>query len=84
MACRRCNRGIDGKSARVPSLRLLKRLHSRNEFLIDSHHPLRETLIAQTGLTEAERKDFINTFHGRAVAALIHEWEPAESGAPVL
>ncbi len=53
LACRRCNRGIDGKSARVPTLRLLERLHTRNEFLIGSHHPLRETLMAQTGATES-------------------------------
>ena len=83
LACRRCNRGIDGKSARVPTIRLLARLHTRNEFLIDSHHPLRDTLIAQTGSTEAERKMFLNDFHGRAISALIHEWEPAESESPV-
>src|SRR5690606_27373353 len=45
LACRRCNRGVGGKSDRVPSLRLLERLHRRNGFLIASHHPLRETLM---------------------------------------
>jgi hypothetical protein len=47
LACRDCNRGIDGKSSRVPEKRLLERLDVRNEFLIGSHHPLRETLLAQ-------------------------------------
>jgi hypothetical protein len=83
LACQRCNRGVDGKSAMVPNIRLLERLHTRNEFLIDSHHPLRETLIAQTGSTEGDRKQFLNTLHTRAVAALIHEWEPTECAAPV-
>jgi hypothetical protein len=49
LACRRCNRGIDGKSSRIPAKRLLERLDTRNEFLIASHHPLKETLIVQTG-----------------------------------
>jgi len=42
LACRECNRGAGGKSARVPSLRLLERLWRRNEYLISSHHPLRD------------------------------------------
>jgi 5-methylcytosine-specific restriction endonuclease McrA len=45
LACRECNRGENGKSARVPCLKYLERLHKRNNFLIDSHHPLKETLI---------------------------------------
>ena len=51
LACARCNRGSSGKFDRVPSLRLLERLNTRNEFLIASHHPLRETLMQQTGAT---------------------------------
>lgn len=49
LACATCNRGVDGKFERVPVLAYVRRLHRRNEFLIDSHHPLRETLILQTG-----------------------------------
>lgn len=63
LACRRCNRGVSGKSNRVPSLRLLERLSTRNEFLIASQHPLRETLIAQTGASETERRRFLNAHH---------------------
>jgi hypothetical protein len=51
LACARCNRGSSGKFDRVPSFRLLERLNTRNEFLIASHHPLRETLMQQTGAT---------------------------------
>jgi hypothetical protein len=78
LACRVCNRGINGKWDRVPSLKLLERLRRRNEFLIESHHPLRETLIVQTGSTEAERRGYLGDFHQRAHATLIHAWEPAE------
>jgi 5-methylcytosine-specific restriction endonuclease McrA len=39
LACQKCN---SSKSARVPQQRYLERLYTRNEFLIVSHHPLRE------------------------------------------
>jgi hypothetical protein len=81
LACRRCNRGSSGKFAHVPSLRLLERLYTRNEFLIESHHPLRETLIAQTGTSKADRRSFLNARHIEARALLIHEWDAEEISA---
>lgn len=78
LACRRCNRGVAGKSNHIPSIRLLERLSTRNEFLIASNHPLRDTLMAQTGTGEVERRQFLNAFHVEARAALIHDWEPVE------
>ena len=78
LACKGCNRGPRGKSDRVPSVRLLERLHARNEFLITSHHPLRETLVLQTGLDEPQRRGFLRDVHDRAGTALIHRgWEPS-------
>jgi hypothetical protein len=59
LACHSCNRGVCGKFDSLPDLRYLERLHTRNEFLIDSHHPLRETLIAQTGGNEPDRRAFL-------------------------
>jgi hypothetical protein len=82
LSCRECNRGSNGKFARVPSLTLLARLSRRNEFLIGSHHPLRETLIQQTGATESLRRSFLNDQHQKAWAKLIHQWEPAQAGEP--
>src|SRR4029079_18485598 len=79
LACPLCNRGIDGKLDSVPSIRLLERLHTRNEFLIASHHPLRETIMAQTGRSEAERSAFLNACHMKALATLLHQWEPKET-----
>jgi hypothetical protein len=81
LACRYCNRGIRGKMARVPTLRLVERLSRRNEFLIASHHPLRETLMQQTGQTPQARHTFLNNFHTRARTALIHTWEAEEIDA---
>ncbi|EMM0378310.1 HNH endonuclease [Pluralibacter gergoviae] len=80
LACRACNRGAQGKLAHVPSLRLLNRLHARNEYFINSHLPLRETLILQTGKTEALRRDFLNRVWNTAQQMLIHQWEPQAAG----
>ena len=76
LACKDCNRGHDGKFAKLPTTQLLTRLHTRNEFLIGSQHPLRETLTRQTGANEVERKSFLQTQYYRARDRLIHTWQP--------
>ena len=54
LACARCNSWRE-KSNRPPHVRYVERLNIRNEFLIASYHPLRPTLIAQTGASVPER-----------------------------
>lgn len=76
LSSQECNRGSGGKFARLPSLNLLSRLHKRNEYLITSHHPLRETLILQTGKDEPARRGFLQNCYNQAKAVLIHTWEP--------
>lgn len=83
LACKQCNRGEDGKGARVPEARYLERLHARNQFYIESHHPLRETLINQTGQNEAQRRDFLRIAHRDAFVRLLQPWEAANEQAPV-
>lgn len=80
LSCRECNRGNNGKFSRVPSLRLLERLSLRNEFLISSHHPLKETLLQQTGVTGSLRSSFLKDQYQKAWAKLIHQWEPEQVG----
>lgn len=75
LACKPCNRGEQGKHAGVPELKYLERLHRRNEFLISSHHPLRETIIQQTGKTEQDRIAFLKMMDRRAIDLLIHRWD---------
>ncbi len=82
LACRDCNRGEGGKSARVPVLSLLQRLNTRNEYLISSHHPLRETLIQQTGRSLSERHHYLQQRYDDALRYLIHTWQPSQSGDP--
>jgi hypothetical protein len=78
LTCTSCNRGEGGKSAKVPAIRYLDRLHERNEFLISSHHPLRETLMMQTGRTVEDRIRFLKEMDKFAVNLLIHRWETKE------
>lgn len=80
LACFNCNRGIDGKAAKVPNIELLKRLHIRNEYLIGSHHPLRETLINQTGRNEKTRQQFLQKSFNFSKEHLIHVWQPRQQG----
>jgi hypothetical protein len=79
----RLQQGLAGKFDRVPRIPLLERLWRRNEYLIASHHPLRETLMAQTGVDAVARRSFLNDFHGRALAHLLHQWEPVEVTEPL-
>jgi hypothetical protein len=58
LACPACNSWHE-KSDRPPDLRYVERLERRNEYLIASSHPLRPTLIAQTGATPSARHHFL-------------------------
>ncbi len=78
LACQSCNRGPSGKFAKLPTVKLLVRLNARNEFLIGSHHPLRETLIQQTGKTREARKSFMQYMYDQSIKTLIHTWEPEQ------
>lgn len=76
LACPSCNRGPNGKFDRIPSLDLLERLYHRNEYLIGSHHPLRETLMQQTGSDPAMRADFFNRIYRKVQLSPQTAWRP--------
>ena len=82
LACQECNRGANGKFDRLPTTNLLERLFIRNEYLINSHHPLRETLINQTGSSSTKRQDFLQNAY---TCASFHcgstkKWQPKAQG----
>lgn len=83
LSCKSCNRGTSGKFAHLPSINLLARLHRRNEYLIASHLPIRETLLRQTGGSVLKRTGFLQNNFNIAKAALVHEWEPLERADPI-
>ncbi|WP_426273541.1 HNH endonuclease [Exiguobacterium sp. R-17] len=68
LACHSCNRGSNGKFARIPSLEYLERLHRRNEFFIESHHPLRETLLNQTGVSTDSRIKYLQLMYNLSIS----------------
>jgi len=86
LACKNCNRGVGGKFEKIPSLKLLERLFNRNEYLITSHHPLRETLIAQTGNSVQKREHYLQDVYNCSslfVGAGSTKWEPKAQGSMI-
>ncbi|MFD2902527.1 hypothetical protein [Sphingobacterium anhuiense] len=65
------------KSSRVPHRRFLERLYNRNEFYIESKHPLAETIVNQTGKTKERRRLFLQQQYNVALSHSIHEWTPS-------
>lgn len=83
LSCQECNRGTDGKFDRLPTTSLLERLFNRNEYLITSHHPLRETLIAQTGSSSEKRQAYLQDAYTCAtlyMGAGGYKWQPKQQG----
>jgi hypothetical protein len=64
------------KRARIPELRFLERLYNRNEFYIESKHPLAETIINQTGDSKLKRRRFLERQYSLAMETSIHQWKP--------
>jgi len=86
LACQECNRGPNGKFDRLPTTALLERLFNRNEYLITSHHPLRETLIAQTGNGTQKRQAFLQDAYTCAtlyMGAGGRKWQPTQQGSAI-
>ncbi len=82
LSCQDCN-GAKEKGAKIPCIDLLERLHTRNEFLIGSNHPLKQTLIQQTGNSLTKRKFFLNSFFNDSIKTGLPEWaRPEERAAP--
>lgn len=64
------------KSARVPHRKFLDRLHNRNEFYIESKHPLAETIVNQTGKNKQQRIAFLEKQYNLALSQSIQDWSP--------
>ena len=80
LSCKDCNRGEGGKFAKLPTIKLLERLNKRNEYFCSSHHPLRETIMLQTGNTREQRRSFLQKCFNEAIKILIHTWKPKPKG----
>ncbi len=84
LACRNCNRGKDGKFEKIPDIEYVEALYKRNNYYIESHLPLRETLINQTGSQEHQRRVFLQGMFNSAVGHIPVRWKPKElQGEPL-
>ena len=72
------NRFVAGETLDT-ALAAVARLNERNNWLVDSHHPLRETILLQTGMDAKSRASFLRSRQKIARDALIHEWDPTEA-----
>ncbi|SFH40965.1 HNH endonuclease domain-containing protein [Pontibacter chinhatensis] len=70
------NKVNGNKLARVPEVKYLLRLYNRNEFFIESKHPLSETIVNQTGDTPEKRRRFLEFHYNIALQNSIHTWRP--------
>ena len=64
------------KRAKIPHKKFLHRLFNRNEFYIQSKHPLAETIINQTGQTKEKRRQFLEKQYNIAFQNSIVPWSP--------
>jgi CRISPR/Cas system Type II protein with McrA/HNH and RuvC-like nuclease domain len=65
------------KRDRIPEVRFLERLLNRNEFYIESKHPLAETIINQTGTTKQQRIQFLEKQYNLALSlSNSNKWQP--------
>lgn len=76
LACKRCN-GPAGKWDRLPSQSYLERLFCRNEYLIESRHPLGQYIAEQTGNSQESRRLTMQKCFETAKLNLHHEWQTA-------
>lgn len=82
LACVTCNRGPSGKFDAVPHSTYVERLAQRNDYLIASAHPLRETLRAQTGSDPASRRAYLQSTLNTAGHAMPSRWQTPAVGVP--
>ena len=79
LACKECNRwDHGGKAGNIPHLQFLLRLHQRNEYLIESNHPLKENIILRTGKKPDQRLDFLTKRFDFAKGIKSTSWIPKE------
>ena len=80
LACIDCNRGVGGKFDATPATIYVERLARRNDYLIESNLPIKETLILQTGASSQKRQSFLQSKLDLALASQPGRWwtEPVE------
>lgn len=77
LACKACNRWESGgKAGNMPIYKFIESLYKRNEYFIESAHPLKENIIRRTGKTANQRKDFLQKRFDYACTIRKASWQP--------
>ena len=82
LACKDCNRGPGGKFDVIPDSEYVERLRRRNDFLCESHNPLRETLWLQTGQSQIARFKHLQQVLSDATQLNPARWSTAAVAPP--
>ena len=82
LACVDCNRGPRGKFDAVPHSTYINRLNTRNNYLIETHRPLADTLKNQTGKTPELRRVFLQAKLDQASQYQPSVWNTQPQGSP--
>lgn len=79
LACKACNRWESGgKGKNMPMFKYIEGLYRRNEYFVESAHPLKENIIRRTGKTPLQRRDFLQKRFDYACEIRKASWEPKE------
>lgn len=77
LACQECNRWEHGgKSGHMPLQKFIQRLYKRNEYFIESNHPLKENILLRTGNTSEKRLDFLMKRFSFSCTIRNESWSP--------
>ena len=74
LSCNNCN-SASNKWYNCPDLMHVEELYWRNENLLKSMPPLRESITVRTGKTSSTRKDFLQSCYEEAKRKLVHTWK---------
>ena len=81
--CSSCGKKIQIKTAmvfqtklKIPDIKYLYALSKRNNYYIESHHPLRETIINQTGKLQDDRRNFLQKMYDLSIDHIPVKWKP--------
>lgn len=74
LACPLCS----DKADNMPLFKSIASLHRRNEYLIESAHPLKENILRSTGYTVQKRKEFLRKRFEYACSLRAASWQPKE------
>lgn len=79
LACKCCNgENSDSKWKHTPARHLLHDLERRNNYYIESKHPLGQTIMQLTGRSAAGRRGYLDSVFALAKEVSSYEWSPKE------